>query len=105
MPVFMTARFAVKPESREKCEPPGFAGRAIREFIAYVKANEPETRLYVSLQQAGDPTSFLHHFIFEDAAARERHSNSEGVRRFTGVLYPELLAPVEFTEYTLVAST
>jgi len=99
MPVFMTARFKVKPESREKCE------QAIREFIEYIRANEPGTMRYSSLQQADDPLSFLHFFIFTDRAAREKHSNSEGVQRFTSVLYPELQAPVEFTEHTLVAST
>jgi quinol monooxygenase YgiN len=99
MPVFMTARFKVKPESREKCE------QAIREFIDYIKANEPGTMRYTSLQQADDPLSYLHFFIFADKAAREKHSSSAGVQRFTSVLYPELQAPVEFTEYSLVAST
>jgi len=99
MPVFMTARFKVKPESREKCE------QAIREFIAHVKANEPGTLRYTSLQEQSASTSFMHFFIFEDEAAREKHANSEGVNRFTAVLYPECLTPVEFVEYTLVAST
>ena len=99
MPVFVTAHFQVKPESRAKCE------QAIREFIDYIKANEPGTLRYTSLQQADDPTRFMHFFIFQDAAARETHANSEGVKRFTSVLYPETLAPVEFMEYTIVAST
>jgi quinol monooxygenase YgiN len=99
MPVFMTARFIVRPEAREKCE------QAIREFIAYVKDNEPGTLRYTSLQQADDPTSYMHFFIFQDEAARDKHANSEGVSRFTSVLYPQTLAPVEFTEYKMVAST
>jgi len=99
MPIHQTARFKVRPEAREKCE------QAIREFVAYVKANEPGTRLYVSLQESGDPTSFLHYFFFEDEAARDRHANSEAVNRFTAVLYPETLAPVEFVEYRLLTST
>jgi quinol monooxygenase YgiN len=52
-----------------------------------------------------DLTSFLHFFIFEDEAAMNIHRNSDAVRRFTDVLYPETLALVEFTEYTLVIST
>jgi len=99
MPIYMTARFKVKPESLEKCQ------QAIHEFIEYIKANEPDTRLYESVQETGDATSFLHYFIFENEAAREKHSSSDGVKRFTGILYPELLVPVEFTEYTLIAST
>ncbi len=47
----------------------------------------------------------MHFFIFQDQAARDLHANSEGVERFTAVLYPETLAPVEFTEYTVVATT
>jgi len=99
MAIYMTARFRVKPESLEKCQ------QTIREFVDYVTDSEPETRLYESAQETGDATSFLHYFVFEDEAARERHSNSDGVKRFTSILYPELLAPVEFTEYALVAST
>jgi len=97
--VFMTARFKVKPESLDKCL------AAIHDFVDYVRAHEPETRLYESVQETGDPASFLHYFIFEDAAARDRHARSEGTKRFTDILYPELLAPVEFTEFSLVAST
>ena len=99
MPVFMTARFKVQPAAREKCE------QAIREFIDYIKANEPGTMRYTSLQQAGDRTSFMHFFIFQDAAAQDKHANSKGVKRFTDVLYPETVAGVEFTEYQVVAST
>ena len=99
MPLFMTARFTTKPESRAKVE------QAIREFIAYIQANEPQTLRYTSLQDKTDPHTFLHFFIFADEAAREKHANSEGVQRFTAVLYPECIAPVEFTEYAVVAST
>jgi len=99
MPIHQTARFTVRLESLAKCE------QAIREFVAYVKANEPGTLLYVSLQQHDDPTSFLHYFIFQDEAARDVHANSVGVKRFTDVLYPETLAPVEFVEYSVAATT
>jgi quinol monooxygenase YgiN len=85
MTIFLTARFAVRPGSREKCE------QAVREFIAYIQAN--------------DPDAFRHFFIFQDEAARDQHRASDGVKRFTDALYPELVVPVAFTEYTLVAST
>ena len=99
MPIYQTARFKVRAEALERCE------AAIREFVAYIKANEPGTLLYTSVRENDDPTSFLHFFIFVDAAAREKHRTSDGVRRFTDVLYPETLAGVEFTDYSGVAST
>lgn len=99
MPVYMTARFTVKPESIAKCQ------AVISEFIDYVTRNEPQTRSYISLQEAENEANFLHVFIFEDEEAEEHHANSEAVKKFTGSLYPECIAPVEFTTYRLVAST
>ena len=99
MPLHVTARYKIKPEAVEQCL------NAILEFVAFVADNEPETRLYVSLQDSEDETSFLHYFIFEDDAAQERHSHSQAVKRFTDLLYPQTVAPVEFTRYNVVAST
>ncbi len=99
MAIYMTARFKVRSDERAKCE------QAIREFITYVGQHEPRTRLYVSVQELDDATRFLHFFIFEDEAARQTHSNSAAVQRFTDALYPACVEPVEFTDYTLVATT
>jgi quinol monooxygenase YgiN len=99
MAIHQTARFKVRPESRAKCE------QAIREFVDYIKANEPDTLLYTAMQENEDATSFLHYFIFKDEAAQERHANSDGVKQFTAVLYPECLEPVEFKMFKIVAST
>jgi quinol monooxygenase YgiN len=99
MPIVMTAKFQAKAEKLSECE------RAIREFIDYIHANEPGTLLYVSARESGNPTRFLHYFAFRDEQARQKHSNSEAVKRFTGILYPNLTAPVEFTEYVPYAST
>ena len=98
MPIFKTARYQVRPESVEKCK------EAVRTFVEHIKANEPGTLRYTAMQQPDDPTRFLHFMIFEDKAAEDKHGNSEAVRRFTDVLYPETLAPVEFNDYTIVAS-
>jgi quinol monooxygenase YgiN len=79
--------------------------QTIQEFVDYIRANEPDTILYTSFQEKQSPTRFIHYFIFRDEAARETHSNSDAVNRFTSVLYPNLVAPVEFTEYNNFAST
>jgi quinol monooxygenase YgiN len=99
MKIHQTARFQVKADQLEECE------TAITEFVAFVHANEAGTLLYTSLQQMDDPTQFIHYFIFQDEAARDLHANSEAVKRFTDILYPRLVAPVEFTEHSLLAST
>ena len=99
MPIYQTARFQVRPEAVER------AVQANRAYVSYILGHEPGTLVYTVHQQQEDPTRFLNFMVFQDEAAREQHRSSEGVRRFTEVLYPELLAPVEFTEYTVVAST
>ena len=47
---------------------------------------------------------FVHLFIFRDAEADHIHSESPQVKKFASILYPECLAPVEFTDYQFVAS-
>lgn len=98
MPIHMTARFQVRPESVEKVR------QAIRDFIDHIRANEPGTLLYVSLQESTDPTRFLHVFRFESEDAQQTHRGSEAVGRFTSILYPETLDGVEFTTWELVAA-
>jgi quinol monooxygenase YgiN len=99
MTIYMTAKFEVRQEALDICR------RVIQEFVENVRANEPDTLLYTSLHEKENSTRFLHYFIFRDENARELHSSSEAVNRFTSILYPNLVAPVEFTEYTMFAST
>jgi quinol monooxygenase YgiN len=99
MPIHQTAYFVVRDDALEVCE------KAIREFVDYVRQYEPETLLYTSLREKQEPNHFLHYFIFRDETARDRHANSEAVNRFTELLYPNLVAPVEFTEYEVFADT
>ena len=99
MPIHQTAYFVVRDDALE------ISQKAIREFVDYVRQNEPDTLLYTSLQEKENPNHFLHYFIFRDEKARDLHSNSEAVNRFTGTLYPNLIAPVEFTEYHLFGTT
>jgi quinol monooxygenase YgiN len=93
------ARYEVRPEALERCL------AAIKEFVLYVRANEPGTLRYEVWQEAGHPTRFVHLFVFQNSAADQAHSESAEVKKFASILYPECLAPVEFTDYTQVAAT
>lgn len=92
------ARYEVRPEAVGRCL------AAIREFVAYVRKNEPGTLRYEVWQEQAHPTRFVHVFVFRDAEADKIHSESAEVKKFAGVLYPECLAPVEFVDYDLVVS-
>jgi quinol monooxygenase YgiN len=97
MPIYMTAQFEVQIDKLQICE------HAIEEFISYIRENETDTLLYTSLQDKDNPTHFLHYFVFKNDKARQVHSNSAEVKRFTDTQYPNLIAPVEFTEYNVFA--
>ena len=92
------ARYEVRPEAVQSCL------AAIREFVAYVRRNEAGTLRYEVWQEQKHPTRFVHIFVFRDAEADRIHSESAEVKKFAGVLYPECLAPVEFTDYEFVVS-
>ena len=99
MSIHRTATFEVKQDALDICK------QVIQEFVDAVRANEPDTLFYTSLQEKENPTHFLHYFIFRDEKARELHSNSDAVNRFTSILYPNLVAPVAFTEYIEFTNT
>lgn len=99
MVIHMTAQWKCRPGAETKVE------AALRQFVAEVKDNEPSTRIYTALQQAQDPTGFMTYFIFENAAARDFHSSTAWVKKFTDVIYPENIGAVIFTEHRLIAST
>jgi quinol monooxygenase YgiN len=99
MAIYTIARYQVNARAVDKVK------RAIEEFVRYVKANEPGTRMYAAWQQKDDPTRFVHFFIFADEAAHAVHGASEAVKRFESVYAPELVeGPVVFTDYDLVAT-
>jgi quinol monooxygenase YgiN len=99
MAIQTIAQYQVRPSGVEKVK------RAIEEFVAYVEANEPGTRMYVAWQEKDDPARFVHLFIFDDEAAHEVHSKSEAVKRFEAAYRPELAGgDVVFTDYHLVAT-
>jgi quinol monooxygenase YgiN len=92
------ARYQVRPEALERCL------AAIHEFVAFVRSNEPGTLRYEVWQEHDDPTRFVHIFTFRNAEADRIHSESAAVKKFSGILYPECLAPVEFIDYKQIAS-
>jgi quinol monooxygenase YgiN len=97
--IYQTAHYRVKASGVDRVK------QAIEAFVRYVEDREPGTRMYAAWQQKDDPTRFVHLFIFADAAAMTRHSESEAVKRFESIYTPELVGgPVVFTDYVLVAS-
>jgi quinol monooxygenase YgiN len=99
MPIYQTAHYQVRAEAVDRVK------AAITEFVAYVAAHEPGSRLYAAWQQADDPTKFVHLFIFENEAAHQIHGDSAAVKAFEAVYGPELTAgPVVFTDYNLIAA-
>ena len=99
MAIFITARWKAQPEAAEKVK------QALREFVAAVKQNEPDTRLYTALEEVEGQAGYMTYFIFKNAAARDYHRSTDWVKRFTEAIYPENIEPVVFTEYELIAST
>ena len=97
--IYMTARFRIQPETLTAC------AYAINDFIDYIKANEPDTLQYTSVNETDDPFAFLHFFVFKDEAAEERHRGSPGTMAFVDALYPNLIGDVEFTRWQEVATT
>ncbi|HYL72650.1 MAG TPA: antibiotic biosynthesis monooxygenase family protein [Bryobacteraceae bacterium] len=99
MPIYTIAQYRVRPAGIAKVQ------QAIEEFVRYVQANEPATRVYDAWQQKDDPTRFVHFFIFDDEAAHTLHGRSDAVKRFEAAYRPELDGgDVVFTDYRLVAS-
>ncbi|HMK60770.1 MAG TPA: antibiotic biosynthesis monooxygenase [Dissulfurispiraceae bacterium] len=98
MAICQTGAYQVKKSAVLKVK------KAIEEFVRYVQANEPGTKMYLAWQEKDNPTKFNHLFIFEDAAAQKKHGESEAVKRFEAVYSPELEGgDVVFTDYEMVA--
>ncbi len=99
MAIYQTAEYQVRPDGVDAVR------HAIDEFVDYVRANEPGTRMYAAWQRQDEPTRFVHLFIFADAAAQEIHSNSAAVARFEAIYRPYLVGgDVVFTDFDQVAT-
>ena len=99
MPIYKTANFLVRAGSLDRCT------EAVRQFVDEIQRTEPGTQLYVSLQDQLNPHRFLHVFIFADERAENIHRDAPATKRFTEILYPELIGEVKFGDYVLVATT
>src|SRR6202158_5973296 len=98
MPIYQTGGYHVRASGVNKVK------QAIKNFFAYVQANEPGTHMYLAWQQQDDPTRFLHLFIFENAAAQTRHGQSEAVKRFESISTPHMFGDeVGSTDHELIA--
>jgi quinol monooxygenase YgiN len=99
MPIYQTAHYQVNTGAVDAVK------AAIVEFVSYVAANEPGTRMYTAWQQRDDPTKFVHLFEFADEDAHRAHAGSDAVRDFEAVYGPELVGDeVVFTDYLMVAT-
>jgi len=98
MAIYQTGGYRVKPSAVNKVK------QGIKDFVAYLQANEPDTQMYLAWQQKDDPTHFLHLFIFKDAAAQARHGQSDAVKRFEAIYSGELVGgDVVFTDYEMIS--
>lgn len=97
--IYQTAEYRVAPEGLDEVR------WAIIEFVAYVRANEPGTRMYTAWQRQDDPARFTHLFIFADEAAQQAHSESAAVARFEAAYRPHLVdGDVVVADFDEVAS-
>ena len=99
MPIFQIAEYQVKPSAVAKIR------EAIQQFVHSVEINEPGTLLYSAWEQCDQPERFTHFFVFENAAAREKHHTSKARKTFEAVCAPELSGEgVVSTDYDQVAT-
>lgn len=90
------ARYEVRPEALDVCI------AAIHEFVAYVRENEADSLRYEVWQEEERPTRFMHIFVWKNAEANRMHGESEAVKNFAGILYPNCVVPVAFTVFRQV---
>lgn len=63
---------------------------AIREYVQYLKDEEPGMQLSLWLRDQEDPLRYFHVAVYQDHVALERARRSAGTARFVDRLYPEI---------------
>ena len=94
----MTAQYQVYPNKVNKTKD------SIRQLVQHVKLHEPLTTIYIAQQQILNPSKFMHILRFEDESALKMHQNSPASANFVQSVYPETLKPIDFMEYSLIAT-
>ena len=64
------------------------ARAAVREFIEHIRAKEPQTLFYTSLQHKDNPRKFVHFMVFTDSKSHQLHRGTPYVQSFVRTLYP-----------------
>jgi quinol monooxygenase YgiN len=97
MTIFRTASYTIRPDAMEACK------KVISETVAYTKEYEPGTLMYMVLQDAENPTNFVHISAYSDEAALERHITGEPMlTNIQQVIIPATVGETVFTHYTVV---
>ena len=86
--IHKVARFKVKPEAVQDCRV------AIHGLLQSIK-NEKGTLRYEAYELP-DKVSFIHLMSFSDAEAEKKHQESEHVKKFAEILYPNCEQEPEF---------
>lgn len=72
--------YKVKTDELAVCQ------KAIREFVAAVRKNEPST--FYEAFQIEDSVNFIHIMKFKDERSEQNHKTAEYTLKFVDVLYP-----------------
>lgn len=97
MAIIRIARYAIRPETIEACK------KVVQETVEYTRANEPGTLMYMVLQEAENPANFVHISAYTDESALKQHITAEPMTtNFREILNPAMVAPPEFTHYSLL---
>jgi quinol monooxygenase YgiN len=100
MPIHTIAQYRVKSSGVDKVK------RAIAEFVAYVRANEPGTDFIRPGNRKTIPRGWCIFSFTKMKLAHATHASSEAVKRFEAAYGPELMeGNVIFTDYEGVATT
>src|SRR2546423_4181004 len=94
---YTMAKYTVRPEAVKAVK------KAIAEFIAEVRKNEPRT-LFLVFREEGQHT-FLHWMSFENEAAERRHAQSKYNGHFVKKLVACGAGKPGFSEFRLLAAS